>query len=95
MTVGKRKRHTFNTSHTCYLEVQLGKRLLDSQEGRQNVAVVLTKESGGHFDVTKINTWVRNHKHKKGGGGMDGSRVVPISKRYQSLESRRNSFGYD
>ncbi len=22
-----------------------------------------------HFDVEKINTWVRNHKHKKRGGG--------------------------
>jgi hypothetical protein len=65
----KRKRHTFTTSQTCYLQVQLDNRLLDTPEGRQNVAVVFTKESGQHCDVGKINTWVRNHKKRKGGGG--------------------------
>jgi len=39
-------------------------RLLDTQEGRQNVDVVFTKESGQHFDVAQINTWVRNHMQK-------------------------------
>jgi hypothetical protein len=27
---------------------------------------------GKHVDVVKINTWVRNHKQKKGGGGWTG-----------------------
>ncbi len=36
----------------------------DLKEGRQNVVVVLTRETGEHFDVEKINTWVRNHKNE-------------------------------
>ena len=68
VTGEKRKRYTFTTSQTCYLQVQLDNRLLDTPEGRQNVAVVFTKESGQHCDVGKINTWVRNHKKRKGGG---------------------------
>ncbi len=52
---------------------QFEKDLLHSKEGRQNVAAVLTKESGEHIDVEKVNTWVRNHKHKKRGSGGRGS----------------------
>ena len=52
----KRKRHTFTTSQTCYLQVQLDNRLLDTPEGRQNVDVVFKKEIGQHVDVPKIVT---------------------------------------
>ncbi len=51
---------------------------IDSQEGRQNISVIFTTESGEHIDVEKINTWVRNHKDKKRRlGERDPGRVVP------------------
>ncbi len=68
----KRNRHTFTVSQTCYLQVQLDNHLLDTPEDRQNVDAVFTKESDKHCDVAKINTWVRNHKQKKGGWGCTG-----------------------
>jgi hypothetical protein len=69
----KRKRHKFTCTHIAYLETQFEKDLLHTKEGRQNVTTVLTKESGEHFHVEKVNTWVRNHKHKKRGSGGRGS----------------------
>ena len=58
---------------TTHLEAQFEKDLLHSKEGRQNVAAVLTKESGVHIDVEKVDTWIRNHKHKNRGSGGRGS----------------------
>jgi hypothetical protein len=64
---GERRKRQTQHPHTVYLETQFEKDLLHSQEGRQNVDTVLTKESGDNrgIDVEKVNTWVRNHKHKK------------------------------
>jgi hypothetical protein len=38
--------------------------------------LLLLSQGREHFDVEKINTWVRHNKLKSRGGG-DGGRVVP------------------
>ena len=55
--------------------VSFVRRVLDTPEDRQKVAVVFTKETKETFDVERIHTWFRNHKKKNKGGGTRG-RVV-------------------
>jgi hypothetical protein len=78
VTGEKRKRHCFSPVLSSFLEVELIKDNLDSQEGRQKVTDDFTKETKEHFDVDRIHTWFRNHKSKKKGGGGKGGRMVKV-----------------
>jgi hypothetical protein len=60
----KRKRSSYTSTQTVFLEQALGKGELDRKKGRQKVADVFTKESGEKFDPLRIKTWHRNHKSK-------------------------------
>ena len=72
MTEEKRKRYSWNTVQTNFLEVEFIEGNLDNKEGRQKVTDDFTKETKEHFDVDRIHTWFRNHKSKKKGGGKGG-----------------------
>ncbi len=56
----KRKRYCVSTVQTTFLETQLKDNKLDTQEDRQKVSAVFSKESKETFDVERIHTWFRN-----------------------------------
>ena len=60
----KRKRTTFSAVQQVYLQNALDKGELNTKEGRQLAADVLSKEAGKSFDIASIDNWWRNHKKK-------------------------------
>ena len=60
----KRKRTTFSAVQQVYLQNALDKGELNTKEGRQLAADVLSKEAGKAFDIASIDNWWRNHKKK-------------------------------
>ena len=60
----KRKRTTFSAVQQVYLQNALDKGELNTKEGRQLAADVLSKEAGKAFDIASIDNWWRKNREE-------------------------------